>query len=147
MDTLPDWVLAVIMLFCIALALLFAVLGFGVLRSALRALKHGTWVVGTVIEVKQIYHAGQVNSQKFSYQPIYEFAAPDGLLLRGEAGSYDHTNGTMVGSQQKILVDFEKPDIVYVSRWTRLVFGAVMLLFGLGCAAFLALWGTVAFQG
>ena len=36
---------------------------------------------------------------KLSYQPIFEFAAPDGKTLRGEAGRHSHTNSYPVESQ------------------------------------------------
>jgi len=137
MNEMPDWVLAVILLCCIAILLLIPYLGVNVLRGALRARKHGTWVMGTVVEVKTIHSLGQQGAQKISYQPIFEFAAQDGTILRGYAGSYGHTNSYPVGSQREVLVDFDKPDMVYMSSWYRLVIGAFMIVFGLGCAAFL----------
>lgn len=137
MDEIPDWMLAVIMLCFMAIPLLIAFLGVGVLRGALRARKHGAWVMGTVVEVKTIHNLGTYGMQQFSYQPIFEFAALDGTTLRGEAGSYGHTNRYPVGSQREVLVDFDKPDMVLMSSWYRLFFGALMIVFGLGCAAFM----------
>ncbi len=89
---------------------------------------------------------GETDPLKFSYQPIYEFAAPDRSILQGEAGSYDTTNYVMVGSEPKIPVDFDKPDIVYVSRWNRHIFAAFMILLGLGSVVFLAFYAAIAFE-
>jgi Protein of unknown function (DUF3592) len=137
MIEMSDWVLAVIMLVFMAIPLLIGFLGVKTLRGALRARKHGAWVMGTVVEVKTIHSLGQRDGQQYSYQPIFEFAAPDGTTLRGEAGSYGQTNRYPVGSQREVLVDFDKPDMVFMSGWYRLAFGTIMIVFGLGCASFI----------
>jgi uncharacterized protein DUF3592 len=137
MIEMSDWVLIVIMLVFMAIPLLIGFLGVKTLHGALRARKHGTWVMGTVVEVKTIHSLGQRDGQQYSYQPIFEFAAPDGTTLRGAAGSYGQSNRYPVGSQREVLVDFDKPDMVFMSGWYRLVFGAFMIVFGLGCAVFL----------
>lgn len=137
MIEMSDWVLTVIMLVFMAIPLLIGFLGVKTLRGALRARKHGTWVMGTVVEVKTIHSLGQQDGQQYTYQPIFEFAAPDGTTLRGAAGSFGQTDRYPVGSQREVLVDFDKPDMVFMSNWYRLVLGALMAVFGLGCTAFI----------
>lgn len=142
MNEMSDWVLAVIVLVFMAVPLLIGVLGVKTLRGALRARKNGAWVMGTVVEVKETYNVGDGGMQKTLYQPIFEFAAPDGTTLRGAAGSYGQSNRYPVGSQREVLVDFDKPDMVFMSSWYRLAVGALMTVFGLGCIVFM--WFAVA---
>lgn len=137
MEDIPDGALAAIMLFFMLIPLVFAYFGVVVLCGALRVLKHGQWVMGTVVEVKEIYHFGKIGAQQYSYQPIFEFTAPDGARLRGGAGNYGNTNPYPVGSQRKVLVDFDNPDPVAMSSWFRLVFGAGLTVFGLVCVVFI----------
>lgn len=135
---MSDWVLAAILLVIMAIPLLIGFLGVKTLRGAVRARKHGAWVMGTVVEVKTIHSLGQQDAQKYSYQPIFEFAAPDGTTLRGAAGSYGQSNRYPVGSQREVLVDFDTPDMVFMSGWNRLAVGALMTVFGLGCIVFMS---------
>ncbi|MEM9678115.1 MAG: DUF3592 domain-containing protein [Pseudomonadota bacterium] len=138
MDNMPDWIISVVLLCFAAIPLAIGYFGIGVVRGALRARKHGVWVTGTVIEVKTIHHVGSHGPDQFSYQPIFEFAAPDGQVLRSAAGSYGNTNRYTVGDKREVLVDFDNPDIVLVSGWYRLAIGTVMVVFGFLIAAFLA---------
>lgn len=68
-------------------------------------------------------------------QPIFEFAAQDGALLRGEAVSFGQKNRYPVGSQWEVLVESDKPEMVYMSNWNRLAIGVFMTVLGLGGAA------------
>jgi hypothetical protein len=137
MEEMPGWVFALIIVCFIVLPLLIVFAGVVVVRGALRFRKHGVWVTGTVAEVKTIHNVGEVHAfERYSYQPIFEFEAPDGTMLRGEAGSYGHTNDSPVGTQRQILVDFDNPGMVLVSGSYRLVFGAFMIVFGLVIAGF-----------
>lgn len=138
MIEMSDWVLAVIVLVLMVVPLLIGFLGVKTLRGALRARKHGAWVMGIVVEVKTIHSLGQQDGQQYSYQPIFEFAAPDRTTLRGAAGSYGQSNRYPVGSQREVLVNFDKSDMVFMSSWYRLVFGALMIAFGLGCIVFMS---------
>lgn len=104
----------------------------------MRARKHGAWVMGTVVEVKTIHSLGQQDAQKYSYQPIFEFAAQDSTTLRGATGSYGQSNRYPVGSQRQILVDLDKPDMVFMSNWFRLAVFPIMIVFRLGCIVFMS---------
>ena len=137
MEDTPFWLYALVIVCFVLFPLLIAFFGLKVFLGALRFRKHGVWVPGTVVEVKKIRGVGETNSiDEYSYQPIFEFEAPDGSKLRGEAGSYGHTNEYPVGSQREILVDFENPDMVFMSASYRLYFGLAMILFGFGIASF-----------
>jgi len=92
-------------------------------NGALRASKPGKWVMGTLVEVNATHSLGQQGAKKYSYQPIIEFAAPDGTTLRGEAGNYRHACRYPAGSQCKVLVEFDKRDMVVMSSWHRLAVG------------------------
>ncbi|MEL6737101.1 MAG: DUF3592 domain-containing protein [Pseudomonadota bacterium] len=138
MEVIPDWIIFVVLLCFAAVPLAIGYFGIGVVRGALRARKHGVWVTGTVVDVKAIHNVGTHGPDQFSYQPIFEFAAPDGQVLRGAAGSYGNTNRYTVGDEREVLVDFDNPDIVLMSGWYRLAIGTVMVVFGLSIAAFLA---------
>ncbi|MEM1040530.1 MAG: DUF3592 domain-containing protein [Pseudomonadota bacterium] len=89
------------------------------------------------VGVKTIHHVGSHGPDQFSYQPIFEFAAPNGTVLRGEAGSYGNTNRHAVGDRREVLMDFDNPDIVLLSGWFRLATGIVMVAFGFVGAAFM----------
>jgi hypothetical protein len=100
--------------------------------------------MGTVVEVKTIHSLGQQDGQQYSYQPIFEFAALDGTTLCGAAGSYGQSNRYPVGSQRQVLVDLDKPDMVFMSNWFRLAVGAIMIVLGLGCIVFMSFAVAVA---
>ena len=136
---MPDWVFSVVLLCFAAVPLVIGCLGIGVVRGALRARKHGVWVTGTAVEVKTIHYVGSHGPDQFSYQPIFEFAAPDGMVLRGAAASYGNTNRYAVGDEREVLVNFDNPEIVLISGWYRLAIGTVMVVFGFSIAAFMAL--------
>jgi hypothetical protein len=78
-----NWMLAVIVPVFTAVLLLVKSLGARILSGALRARKYGTWVMGTVVEVKTILNLGMQSAQQISYKLIFELAGstchiPDG---------------------------------------------------------------------
>ena len=110
-NEIPDWAITVFLLCFSAVPLLFVFLGVGVVRVLLWARKHGEWVMGKVVEVKEVYNRDRECTHDISYQQIFEFAAQDGTLLRGEAVSFGQKNRYPVGSQREVLVDFDKPEM------------------------------------
>jgi hypothetical protein len=137
MNDTPGWVSALFFAGFVLFPLLIAYLGVNVVRGALRFRKHGVGVMGTVVEVKTIHHVGEAHDMhRYSYQPIFEFEAPDGTMLRGEAGSYGYTDKYPAGTQREILVDFAKPEMVFMSKSYRLYFGLFMIVFGLAFGGF-----------
>ena len=136
MNEMPIWVIAVIALLFVILPLLVGFLGLHIVSGAIRMRRHGKWVSGTVVEVKEIRHLGKNPPYNYSYQQVFEFAAPDGRLLRGVAGSYNHQNSMPVGTRRDILVDFGRPEMVFLTATNRLVTGAIIALIGLGIAGF-----------
>lgn len=136
MDTPPFWIRVLVFTLFVALPIGFVIIGSRLTLKTLRFKERAQSVTGTVIEVIKTNDPADGQSEQFVYQPVFEFPAPDGTVLRGTSVSTSSNMSYTIGSQHSILVDFDDPATVHTKGNHSLIIGVACVLVGGVSAAF-----------
>ena len=135
MQPSDGWIFYLIAGVFVVLPGLIAALGLVTLFRTWRFGQNSVEVTGRVVEVRQIRHLGEQTMDRYSYQPVFEFRAPDGSVMRGAASAHGRNTALPIGSEHRIRVDLAAPELVRLSSATHWITGLAMVLIGAGCAA------------
>jgi len=136
LDTPPFWFLVLVSTLFVAMPIGFVVIGSRLTLKTLRFKERAQSIVGTVVEVIKTNNPADTHSPLHVYQPVFEFPAPDGSVLRGKSASISSNMNYTIGSQHPILVDFDDPATVHTKGNHALIIGVMCVLVGGVSAAF-----------
>ena len=130
MDDGPNWLMPLIFVCFVAIPGIMTFLGLKTLIKFWRFRRGSVAVSGKVVEVKTINHVGAGPDQpKVSYQPTFEYDAPDGTRRRGTAATYTDTQFP-INAMRKIHVNYDTPDEVHLDQNGALITALAMVLIG-----------------
>ncbi len=130
MDDGPGWLMPLIFVCFVAIPGIMTLLGLKALIKFWRFRRGSVAVTGKVVAVKTINHVGAGHNQpQVTYQPTFEYDAPDGTRLRGIAATYA-TKQFPINAMQKIHVNFATPDEIHLDQNGALITALAMVLIG-----------------
>ena len=135
MDPSEGWIFSLIAGVFVVLPALIAVLGVVLLFRTWRFRQNSVEVTGRVVEVRTIRNLGAKAMDRDTFQPVFEFRAPDGGVMRGASSVHGRNTSLPVDSEHRIRVDLAAPELVRLSSVAHWITGLGMVAIGGGCAA------------
>jgi len=136
LETPPLWIAVLIFVLLVAMPIGFVIIGIRLTLKTRRFKERAQSVTGTVIEVIKTNSTADGMSELYVYQPVFEFPALDGTVLRGTSASNSSNMNYTIGSRHPILVDFDDPSIVHTKGNHTLIIAVACMLIGGVIAAF-----------
>ncbi len=135
MDPSEGWIFYLIAGLFVALPALIAVMGVVTLFKTWRFQHNSVEVTGRVVEVRTIRNLGEQAMDRDTFQPVFEFRAPDGRVMRGASSVHGRNSALPIDSEHRIRVDLAAPELVRLSSGAHWITGLAMVLIGCGGAA------------